>query len=61
MNRKAWAIFDFSVAACNAVCGGISLHDGRIGSAVVSFIISGALVTLGAVCVRSKQDEIQRL
>ena len=54
MNRKAWAIFDFSVAACNAACGGISLHDGRIGSAVVSFILSGALVTLGAVCVRSK-------
>ena len=37
MNRKAWAIFDFSVAACNAACGGVSLHDGRIGSAVVSF------------------------
>lgn len=54
MNRKAWVIFDFSVAACNAACGGVSLHDGRIGSAVVSFILSGALVALGITCLRRK-------
>ena len=54
MNRKAWAIFDFSVAACNAACGGVSLHDGRIGSAVVCLILYGALVALGMTCLRGK-------
>ena len=51
--KQEWTIFDFSVAACNAVCGGISLHDGRVSSAVISFLLSGALVALGI-------DELRR-
>ena len=54
MNRRTSAILSFSIAVCNAVCGGVAIHDGRVGSAVIGFVLAGALVALGINCSRSK-------
>ena len=58
MNRRTSAILSFSIAVCNAVCGGVVIHDGRVSSAVIGFVLAGALAALGINCLRSKCDEI---
>lgn len=47
MRKKTWMFFDFGVAAVDCACGVYNLREGQVGSAVLMFILAGALTACG--------------
>lgn len=47
MRKKTWMFFDFGIAAVDCACGVYNLHEGQVGSAVLMFILAGALTACG--------------
>lgn len=47
MRKKTWMFFDFGIAAVDCTCGVYNLHEGQVGSAVLMFILAGALTACG--------------